>query len=169
MTERSTGDGRGMAGKRIAMVGTGATAAGFGADLVRAGLDVTFIDQWPAHVEAMRANGLRVELPDETVTTPVSAFHMCEVATLRAPFDIVLLGVKGYDTRWACELIEAAGRPRRAGCRSPERHDDGRRGLDRGARAHAWRGDRGRGQHVRTRRGRAADAAGRNLVRRRRV
>ena len=106
MTERPTGQGRSVAGKRIAMVGTGATAAGFGADMVRAALDVTFIEQWPAHVEAMRANGLRVELPDETMTTPVAVFHMSEVATLRAPFDIVLLGVKGYDTRWACELIK---------------------------------------------------------------
>ena len=95
-----------MAGKRIAIVGTGATAAGFGADMVNAGLDVAFIDQWPAHVEAMRAHGLRVEMPDETVTTPVAAFHLCEVATLREPFDVVLLGVKGYDTRWACQLIE---------------------------------------------------------------
>jgi 2-dehydropantoate 2-reductase len=31
---------------------------------------------------------------------------MCEVATLREPFDIVLIGVKAYDTRWACELIK---------------------------------------------------------------
>ena len=95
-----------MAGRRIAIVGTGATSAGFGADMVNAGLDVAFIDQWPAHVEAMRAHGLRVEMPDETVTTPVAAFHLCEVATLREPFDVVLLGVKGYDTRWACQLIE---------------------------------------------------------------
>ena len=94
-----------MAGKRIAIVGTGATSAGFGADMVNAGLDVTFIEQWPAHVEAMRAHGLRVELPEESLTVPVTALHVCEVATLRAPFDIVLIGVKGYDTRWACELI----------------------------------------------------------------
>jgi len=95
-----------MAGKRIAVVGTGANGAAFGADMVRAGLDVSFIEQWPAHVEAMRANGLRVEMPEETQTTPVSVYHMCEVATLREPFDIVLLGVKAYDTRWACELIK---------------------------------------------------------------
>ena len=95
-----------MAGRRIAIVGTGATSAGFGADMVNAGLDVAFIDQWPAHVEAMRAHGLRVEMPDETVTTPVAAFHLCEVATLREPFDVVLIGVKSYDTRWACQLIE---------------------------------------------------------------
>jgi len=95
-----------MAGKRIAVVGTGANGAAFGADMIRAGLDVTFIEQWPAHVEAMRANGLRVEMPEETVTTPVRAVHLCEVATLRQPFDIVLIGVKAYDTRWACELIK---------------------------------------------------------------
>ncbi len=95
-----------MVGKRIAVVGTGANGAAFGADMIRAGLDVTFIEQWPAHVEAMRANGLRVEMPEETVTTPIRVFHMCEVAMLREPFDIVLLGVKAYDTRWACELIK---------------------------------------------------------------
>lgn len=95
-----------MVSKRIAVVGAGANGAAFGADMIRAGLDVTFIEQWPAHVEAMRANGLRVEMPEETVTTPIRVFHMCEVAMLREPFDIVLLGVKAYDTRWACELIK---------------------------------------------------------------
>ncbi len=95
-----------MAGKRIAVLGTGANGAAFGADLIRAGLDVTFIEQWPAHVEAMRTNGLRVEMPDETFTIPVNVFHLCEVATMREPFDIVLIGVKAYDTRWACELIK---------------------------------------------------------------
>ena len=94
-----------MAGRRIAIVGAGATSGGFAADLVRAGLDVTLIEQWPAHVEAMRAGGLRVDLPDETVTVAANALHLCEVATLRAPFDVVLVGVKAYDTRWACELI----------------------------------------------------------------
>ena len=92
--------------KRIAIVGTGANGAAFGADMVNAGLDVSFVEQWPAHVEAMRADGLRVEMPDETVTTPVNAYHLCDVATMREPFDIVFLGVKAYDTRWACELIK---------------------------------------------------------------
>ena len=101
-----TASGRRVTGKRIALVGTGATAGGFGADMVGAGLDVTFIEPWPAHVEAIRAYGLRVQMPDKTVTTPVAVFHTCEVATLRAPFDIVLLGVKAYDTRWACELVK---------------------------------------------------------------
>ncbi|MBX9472616.1 ketopantoate reductase family protein [Microcella sp.] len=91
---------------RIAVLGTGANGAGIGADLTRAGHDVTFIEQWPAHVEAMRANGVRVEMPEETQTTPVRVHHLCEVAEMRQPFDLVFVLVKAYDTRWACELIK---------------------------------------------------------------
>ena len=36
----------------IAIIGTGANGAAAGADLAGAGHDVTFIEQWPAHVEA---------------------------------------------------------------------------------------------------------------------
>ena len=40
--------------KKIAIVGTGAQGASIGSDMIRGGLDVTFIEQWPAHVEVMR-------------------------------------------------------------------------------------------------------------------
>ena len=92
---------------RIAFLGTGAQGAGIGADLVNAGLDVTFIEQWPAHVDAMRANGIEVRMPEQTVVTPLAAvLNLCDVATLRHSFDVVFLLVKAYDTRWACELIK---------------------------------------------------------------
>ena len=92
---------------RIAFLGTGAQGSGIGADLIRAGLDVTFIEQWPAHVEAIRERGIEVRLPLETVTTPVAqVLHLCEVATLRTKFDIVFLVMKAYDARWASLLIE---------------------------------------------------------------
>lgn len=91
--------------KRIAVLGTGANGASIGADLARAGYDVVLIDQWPAHVEAMRAHGARIEMPDETLVQPVRAYHLCDVATFTEPFDIVLLLFKAYDTRWACHLI----------------------------------------------------------------
>jgi 2-dehydropantoate 2-reductase len=95
-----------MAGaRRIAVVGAGANGAGIGADLTRAGHDVTLIEQWPAHVEAMRERGIRVQMPDRTEVTPVRAHHLCEVAEMRERFDLVFLVVKAYDTRWACELI----------------------------------------------------------------
>jgi 2-dehydropantoate 2-reductase len=38
--------------QKIAVLGTGANGAGIGANLAAAGLDVTFIEQWPANVEA---------------------------------------------------------------------------------------------------------------------
>ena len=91
---------------RIAVVGTGANGAAIGADLTNAGHDVTFVEQWPAHVEAMRAHGIRVETPGAVETTRVNAIHLCEVATQRQSFDLVLVLVKAYDTRWACELIK---------------------------------------------------------------
>lgn len=91
---------------RIAFLGTGAQGASIATDFALAGLDVTFIDQWPAHVEAIRARGITVNLPTRQIHATVPALHLCEVAEIRQPFDLVFLVVKAYDTRWACELIK---------------------------------------------------------------
>jgi 2-dehydropantoate 2-reductase len=96
--------------EKIAVIGAGANGAAIGADLTRAGLDVTLIEQWPPHVEAMKAAGIRVETRSAdgataSETTPVRVHHVCEVAELRDTFDAALVLVKAYDTRWATELI----------------------------------------------------------------
>lgn len=91
---------------RIAFIGTGAQGASIAADFVLAGLDVTFIDQWPAHVEAMRENGITVNLPTRSLHTPVKAMHLCEIAEIKAPFNVIFMVVKAYDTRWAAEMIK---------------------------------------------------------------
>jgi 2-dehydropantoate 2-reductase len=95
-----------MSARRIAVLGAGANGASIGADLTRAGLDVTLIEQWPAHVEAMREHGVRIVMPGETLEVPVEVRHLCEVATFTEKFDIVLVLMKAYDTRWATELIK---------------------------------------------------------------
>ncbi len=96
-----------MTSPKIAVLGTGANGAGIGANLVQAGLDVTFIEQWPENVEALREHGVRVEIPGFPPTaTPVRAINLCEVATLHDRFDVVFVLVKAYDTRWACELVK---------------------------------------------------------------
>lgn len=92
--------------KKIAVLGTGANGSVIAADLVRAGLDVTIIDQWPAHVEAMRRDGLRVSAPDEELHIQVDAHHVCDLASLNRRFDYVLIVVKAFDTRWVAELIK---------------------------------------------------------------
>ena len=91
---------------RIAVLGTGANGSCIAASLIGAGRDVTLIDQWPAHVETMRANGLKITMPDREQHVRVRAHHLCDVCTFQEPFDVVLLAVKAYDTRWACELIK---------------------------------------------------------------
>lgn len=101
-----------MTPPRVAVLGAGANGGAVAADLVHAGLDVTLIDQWPANVRAMRQNGLRVRMPDDDLQVDVRAIDLCEVAAERGVFDIILLMMKAYDTRWACQLIEPLLSPR---------------------------------------------------------
>jgi 2-dehydropantoate 2-reductase len=46
---------------RICVIGAGAMGSAFGGLLARAGNEVTLIDTWAEHVDAIRANGLQVE------------------------------------------------------------------------------------------------------------
>ncbi len=96
-----------MAEQRIAVVGAGANGAAIAADMTNAGLDVTCVEQWPAHVEAIRERGVEVRTPQgDSTTTALRIHHLCEVAELRDPFDLVYVVTKAYDARWHCELIE---------------------------------------------------------------
>ncbi len=92
--------------KKIAVLGSGSIGSCVGADLTHAGYDTTIIDQWPEHVEAMKANGLTIQFPDEDLKISVTAWHLCELAEHMPAFDVVFLCVKSYDTRWHAALIE---------------------------------------------------------------
>lgn len=92
--------------KKIAVLATGANGSCISADLTRAGLDVSMIDQWPAHIEAMRANGLTIKMKNEEFNVKVNAYHLCDVCTLSEKFDVVLLTCKAYDSRWLTEFIK---------------------------------------------------------------
>lgn len=100
-----------MIGPRVAVLGSGANGSSIGADLLDAGVDVTLVEQWPAHVEAIRADGLTIIEPQRTRTVRPRALHVCEVAEVRHPFDVVLVVMKAYDTRWASELIASVLAP----------------------------------------------------------
>lgn len=97
-------------GNRIAIIGAGAVGGYVGAHMVRAGEDVTFVDAWPEHVEAMRARGLRIthlkDVPEFT-TAPVRALHITELQSVsrERPFDIAFVCVKSYDTAWATMMV----------------------------------------------------------------
>ena len=93
------------------MLGAGAIGSSIAADLTQAGLDVTVIDQWPAHVEAMKSAGLRVTMTDNDVQTAVRALHLCDLASTALEFDIVFLAVKSNDHRWMAEYIKPRLKP----------------------------------------------------------
>src|SRR5215467_9521461 len=90
--------------RRIAILGAGAIGSVVGGFLARAGHDVTLIDQWPEHVEAMRTRGLRLSGTIGEQVVPVKAIHIHELQSVREPFDAVFVAVKSYDTEWATAL-----------------------------------------------------------------
>lgn len=92
--------------KKIAVLGTGANGSSAAADLARTGHDVVMIDQWPAHIEKVRADGLRIRMPEEEVHVELPAHHLTDICTLHQSWDVVFLMMKAYDTRWATEFIK---------------------------------------------------------------
>ena len=91
---------------RVAFCGAGSVGASFSADMINAGVDVTVIDPWAPHVEAIRASGLTVNTPTGVEATAFHPLHVFEVAEQHRTFDIVFSGVKSYDTRWVAELMK---------------------------------------------------------------
>jgi 2-dehydropantoate 2-reductase len=90
--------------KRIGIIGTGAIGSVVGGMLTRAGRDVTLVDQYPDHVEAMRRIGLRLSGTCGEHLVPVKALHIHELQAVTEPFDAAFIAVKSYDTEWATAL-----------------------------------------------------------------
>ena len=96
-------------GNKIAFMGVGAVGGYAGAHMAQAGEDVTFIDPWPAHVEKMQSDGLKIshirDVPEFTVK--VRAMHLTDAQQLakEKPIDIAFVCMKSYDTEWATTLI----------------------------------------------------------------
>lgn len=88
---------------RIAVMGTGGVGGYFGARLAKAGHDVSFVARG-RQLAAIRDTGLRVE-------SPLGNLHLKKVSVTDTPADIgpadiVLFGVKLWDTAEAAEAIK---------------------------------------------------------------
>ena len=81
---------------KIAVYGTGGVGGYFGGRLARAGEDVTFIARG-AHLEAIRANGLRVGSVHGDFT--VAAAKATDTPADVGPVDAVLVAVKAWQVR----------------------------------------------------------------------
>ena len=88
---------------RFAIMGSGGVGGYFGARLVQAGYDTSFIARG-AHLDAIRKYGLRIEDPDESFAVRADATD--DPAEI-GPVDFVLFAVKLWDT----EQAGAACRP----------------------------------------------------------
>jgi 2-dehydropantoate 2-reductase len=82
-------------------MGAGAIGSIIGGMLARSGADVTLIDQWPAHVDAIKQHGLHLSGTCGEHVVSVRAVHLYEAQAIEQPFDVMFLSVKGYDTDWA--------------------------------------------------------------------
>lgn len=94
--------------RRVAVVGAGAVGSFYGAMLARAGHAVVVIGR-PAHVEAIRRDGLKLEMGGRTETIALDASS--ELGAARGA-DLVLVSVKSSDTdavsRALAPLLERA-------------------------------------------------------------
>ncbi len=86
----------------VVVWGAGAMGASIGAELVRGGQDVLFVDEARAHVQAMSDRGLRIK-------GPVADFQVRVQATrpegVRGEFETVFLCVKAHHTAVAAEQL----------------------------------------------------------------
>lgn len=88
---------------RVAVMGTGGVGGYFGARLAEGGHDVSFIARG-RQLEALRANGLRVQSPRGDIHLP-AVVATDDPATLD-PVDVVLFGVKLWDTETAAVQVK---------------------------------------------------------------
>jgi len=92
---------------RFVIYGAGAIGSAIGGHLFRTGHDTVLVAR-PAHVEKIRAEGLRLITPDETHTVRVPAVTSAADVGFRNG-DVVLLCVKSHDTERSLIEIRAAG------------------------------------------------------------
>jgi 2-dehydropantoate 2-reductase len=87
---------------RIAVMGSGAVGAYFGAKLARAGNDVAFVARGN-HLTAMRCHGLHVHSPEGNLHVQNSLFT--ETPSDIGIVDLILFCVKSYDTQTAVKAL----------------------------------------------------------------
>src|SRR5215212_4519160 len=97
------------AARRYVVYGAGAIGSGIGGHLFRTGHKVVLVAR-PAHVNRIKADGLKLVTPDETYTLKVPAVASAAEVGFRHG-DVVLLCVKSQDTDKSLLEIRAAAGP----------------------------------------------------------
>jgi 2-dehydropantoate 2-reductase len=80
---------------RMIVIGTGPIGGIIGGRLARAGHDITFVDVDKEHIEAIRANGLQVDVPDGAFNVKINIVFPQEI---QGKFDIGFIAVRSNYT-----------------------------------------------------------------------
>ena len=91
---------------KIAVIGVGAMGSIYAALLADAGHEVWAVDTWGAHVEAINANGLRVEgaSGDRTITSARATTNIADVGVC----DLCILATKASGVGTAAQAAAPA-------------------------------------------------------------
>ena len=87
---------------RMIVIGTGPIGGIIGGRLARAGHDLTFVDIDRAHVEAIRANGLQVDVPDGPFNVNINILYPQEIT---GRFDVGFIAVRSNYTPDALDTL----------------------------------------------------------------
>ena len=110
---------------KIGIVGAGAMGCVYAALMADAGNEVWAIDTWQAHVDAIAANGLRLEGASGDRTVALGATS--DPATV-GPCDLVIVATKAPQVEAAANGARALLGPETAGADHPERPRQRREG-----------------------------------------
>ena len=86
---------------KVTMIGAGAIGGLAGAHMSRAGYDVTLVDRWAEHVQAMNDTGMYIDGIRGEMRIPVKAVTPDRLA---GPLQAVLIATKSQDTAGAARL-----------------------------------------------------------------
>ncbi|MYH72905.1 MAG: 2-dehydropantoate 2-reductase [Acidimicrobiia bacterium] len=90
----------------VVVAGAGGIGGAIAGEVALAGGEVSVVDSWSDHVEAIRADGLRLvgPAPGDERTTRLPAWHTSESQQV-APIDVLVLAAKAFDNQWLAPLL----------------------------------------------------------------
>lgn len=90
---------------KIAIAGSGALGCGFGAKIFKNGYDVTLIDGWDQQVEAIRNNGLNIDINSEQYNFNIPILRTNELMS-NQKFDVIFLFTKSMQLHDMLNIIK---------------------------------------------------------------
>jgi len=91
---------------KIAIAGVGAMGGRYAYMISKAGYDVTMIDQWKPHVDAIRKDGFQISFNGEDVVAHIPVYFPEEVVEMGTEFDLVILFTKSMQLDGMLQAIK---------------------------------------------------------------